>query len=194
MPSQQIPSDVKGYQELACNLLERIFGQNNTIKEWDVIKNSQDAYPRDLYRPRLDIAIGPFNIDGNADYNKREINNTIQRKRELIERLLESSELHDRDIEMFLRAKNKNPRCLLAIEIEKSGSRKHMLGDIANVSILGSIGIVIPFNDKKLSAFKRIQKYLDFATRVGKTENEMFKNVLILTKENFLRILRSANH
>ena len=63
-----------------------------------------------------------------------------------------------------------------------------MLGDVANVSILGSVGIIVPFNDKKLSLCKRIKRYVDFATEVGKT-NVVFKNVLILNKENFWKAI-----
>lgn len=67
--------------------------------------------------------------------------------------------------------------CMLAIEIENSGSIKHMLGNITNVSILGSIGIVIPFNEKKLALCKRMKKYVTFATEVEKIK-DVFKNVL----------------
>ena len=50
-----------------------------------------------------------------------------------------------------------------------------MLGNIANASIIGSIGLVIPFNDEKLSLCKRIGKYVTFATNV-----ELFSSPLIV--------------
>ncbi len=194
MPKQYKSSDVSKYQDLACGLLGRVFGRDNAIKEWDVTKGTQDAYVRDFYHPRLDIAVGPFSIDGNIEHNQKAIDRTVRDKLSFIRAMCECSEVPRTHFRTFLKQKNKNPRCFLAIEIEKSGSRKHMLGDIANVSILGSIGIIIPFDDKRLSAFIRIQKYLNYAANVGKTENYLFKNVLILTKANFLNTIKSIPH
>jgi len=73
------------------------------------------------------------------------------------------------------------------IEIENSGSSKHMLGNIANVSILGSIGIIVPFNDKQLSLCMRIKEYLGFVATAKKVK-AVFENVLVINKENFFRI------
>ena len=188
MARRRMPSKVGAYQESACKSLSRIFGEDNVRKEWDVAKNSQDDFTRELYCPRLDIAVGPFNIDGNVNWNIEEMERVVHIRRSFIKRLLNHSETPHIEIEEFLSNKNQNPRCFLAIEIENSGSSKHMLGDVANVSILGSIGIIVPFNDKKLSLCKRIKQYVGFATEVGKT-NVVFKNVLILNKANFWKAI-----
>jgi len=188
MPRGEKSREVRNYQELVCNSLRRIFGENNIKKEWDVAKDGRDDFTRELYCPRLDIAVGPFNVDRNVNHNDMEIERTVRTHRNLISRMLRYSERRVGNINEFLRNKNENPRCFLAIEIENSGSSKHMLGNIANVSIIGSIGIVIPFNDKKLSLCKRIRKYIAFATDVGKIKT-IFKNVLIINKENFLQVL-----
>ena len=47
-------------------LFSKMFGENNVIKEWPSSKNAGDWLRRidnDIYVPRLDIAIGPFNIE-----------------------------------------------------------------------------------------------------------------------------------
>jgi len=62
MPRGKTSKEVEEYQELVCNSLQRIFGETNVKKEWNVAKDSRDDFTRELYYPRLDIAIGPFNI------------------------------------------------------------------------------------------------------------------------------------
>jgi len=187
-----MPKNVNKYQELASDSLSKIFGGSNVIKEWNVAKESKNAFTRELYSPRLDIAIGPFNIDENIEYNQNNIKSTIFSKRSFIETMLQNSEppTNTFTLDRFLNNINQNPRCFLAIEIENSGSSKHMLGNIVNVSILASIGVVIPFSDKKLSLCKRITKYVTFATEVRKLKG-VFKNVLIINKANFWRLLES---
>jgi len=55
--------------------LKGIFGDNNVERNWDVAKKAQDCYNRrDLYAPRLDFAIGPFNISANIERNLAKIN------------------------------------------------------------------------------------------------------------------------
>ena len=176
------------YQNLCYTRLKVIFGEANVKKEWDVAKNSQDDLTRNLYCPRLDLAIGPFNIDGEIEHNQQQINEEIQRHSELIDQLIDVSQNYTGGRQEFLNNRNSNPRCLISVEIEDSGSRKHMLGDIANTSILGAIGIVVPLNQAKLEAFKKIMKYIHFARAVGKLK-QSFANVLLINKEDFLRLI-----
>lgn len=176
--------EVKQYQEFVCNSLKDILGENLVKKEWNVAKDSGDDFTRPLYCPRLDIAVGPFNIDENVYHNNLQIENAVNNHGNFLDKMLHYSELPDSNITDFLAYRNINPRCFLAIEIEKSGSSKHMLGNIANVSILGSIGIVVPFNKTQLSLCKRIIEYLIFVTYKKKVK-EIFKNVLVINRENF---------
>lgn len=189
MPRGRRKGELVEYQERATTLLRGVFGENNVKKEWDVAKNSQDAFTRQLYCPRLDIAVGPFNINGNIYTNNEEIDRALSDRRDFISKLFALSEYPKGSLRDFLGNKNKNPRCVLAIEIEDSGSRKHMLGDIANASIIGSIGIIIPFNSEKLTHFKKIKKYVVFATQAEKIKS-VFENILIISKNNFLKALR----
>ena len=60
-------------QDTIHNRLNEVFGQAHVHKEWDVAKDSQDNYTRKLYCPRIDFAVGPFNIDRNLDENNDRI-------------------------------------------------------------------------------------------------------------------------
>jgi len=100
--------------------LKQLFGNENVIQEWDVAKNSQDAYTRELYCPRVDFAVGPFNIDANIDYNNMLIERAYQKYRRLLELLKSRSDSEDKTLEP-----NENPRCFLVIEVEDKSSRKH---------------------------------------------------------------------
>lgn len=178
------------YQNQVVGSLEKIFGETNVIKEWHVAKGSRDNFTRELYCPRLDVAVGPFNIRGWGEEDRRQIVRHLNRRRQLIKAFWGVAENRDYGFEHFTRKRNVNPRCLLAIEIENSGSSKHMLGNIANVSILGSVGIVVPFTKEKLALCKRIRRYVDFAARVEKIKS-VFENVLIVNKDDFLRTINN---
>lgn len=193
MPRGERGHELKEYQNRVVASLKTLFGERNVKKEWDVAKDSQDAFTRQLYCPRLDIAVGPFNIDGNIYHNNEAIDRALTANQNFISRLFSLSEDREDSLHEFLEHKNKNPRCLLAIEIEDSGSRKHMLGDIANASIIGSIGVIVPFNSEKLSHFKRIRKYVEFATHAGKIKT-IFQNVLIISRSNFQEALNSQSN
>ena len=190
MPEGKRGREVRTYQEKVYSYLKRIFGENNAKKEWDVAKDSTDDFIRKLYCPRLDLAVGPFNIDRKVTYNNTEIEETIEYYRSFIEKMFNYSEQRNGNFDEFLNKRNINPRCFLAIEIENSGTSKYMLGNIANVSIIGSIGVVIPFNDRQLSNCKRIIEYVDFATEVKKIK-AIFENILVIDKEVFLKVLKN---
>ncbi len=179
------------YQNLTYQLLIRCFPQVQVEKEWDAAKNSADSYGRTLYCPRLDIAVGPFNIDGNIEKNNLNINRSLAANGNFVQALLNASEIPVSKNE-YLQSLNENPRCFLAIEIEKSGSRKHMLGDVVNASILGKIGLVIPMTESKRRGFLGIKKFIEFAMAVKKLKANLGQNVLIIRSERFLDVLNRA--
>jgi hypothetical protein len=168
--------------------LSQLFQPSQIEKEWDVAKKSRDAYTRKLYCPRIDIAVGPFNINRNIYDDNLQIAQTVQHNSSLLRALIKSAEIKPDSIDTFLSNLNRNPRCFMAIEIEKSGTRKHLLGDMANSSIIGAIGIVIPLNKSILNGFKGIQRYIRFATEMKKIQS-IFNNVLIIKPEKFFSIL-----
>lgn len=172
--------------EIASKLRE-LFGADQVIPEWDVAKDSRDAWNRDLYCPRIDIAVGPFNIDGNVVENREIINNAYARYTHIIDRLNAAS---DRKIsEEHL---NRNPRCLLAIEIENTGSRKHRLGSLVNAAAIGKVGIVIAFTNESYTSLGKIREYLQFILDARKVEGDISKNVIIISKNDFLNVLEEC--
>lgn len=112
-----------------------------------------------MYCPRIDIAVGPFNIRRNIEEDNRIINAKINEHKAFITKLVDKAETYVGNVDEFLRNKNRNPRCFLAIEIEKSGTRKHLLGDIANASVIAAIGIVVPLNKSKLQQASQFFPY-----------------------------------
>ncbi len=171
--------------------LERIFGQDQVKSEWDVAKDSGDDFNRDLYCPRLDLAVGPFNITREIDHNTDAITKFISNNNELIKSLVRVAEVQNIDVTDFETRFNHNARCGLAIEVENSGSSKIMLGDLLNASIMGAIGIVVPLNETNRRSFIRLVRFVDFAVKVGKTR-EIVSNVLIMDAHKFMQILCST--
>lgn len=186
-----LPDSCRSYAEAASQLLMRIIQQEQVILEWDVAKESMDAYNRGIYSPRLDIAVGPFNIDTRLDLNNRRINAALRGKRGFMRRL-ESNSVSIPD-NLF---SNRNPRCFLAIEIEKTGSRKHRLGSIINAGALGKVGVVVGWDEKVTQSLSRLQGYLDFLWKHKKGMpptsrlNGRMHNVFIIKRTAFLETLR----
>jgi hypothetical protein len=164
--------------------LERVFGDENAIPEWDVARNSGDTLTRELYCPRIDFAVGPFNTDANTIENIRLINESCEKFDGLLHRLRLTSDNRNLSLNP-----NRNPRCFLAIELENKTSRKHRLGSLVNASAMGKIGIVVASNERVFTSFAKIRKYLDFLESVSKTSYSP-KNAIILTEEDFLRTLK----
>lgn len=123
--------------------LEECLRANGLIvkREWSIARSAaSDIFKNKRYAPRLDLAVGPFNETTDSapvDAEKiRQAANTCP----LIERIRQQ---HGQSPNRPLRMNCRNPRCLLAIEIEFSSSSKYMLGDFTNAGMMGLIGLVI---------------------------------------------------
>jgi len=170
----------KAKTEIASQL-KLIFGNDNVETEWRSSAENKDwlKYGK-VYAPYPDIAVGPFNIHtgDQAEQERREIENSFNRHTNFLQNIFVKNN------------HNQNPRCLLAIEIEYSGSEKYLVGDIINASILGYFGIIV-VHDDLLSMATRIMKYLIGASEMNKIGN-VARNVIVVEYSRFMERLPKA--
>jgi hypothetical protein len=158
------------YQRVAQANLRRHF--DDVRLEWSVVRDARDALAADInrYAPRVDIAVGPFNVTRGPDPR---INEGM---------LPEALQQLFRD-----NPSNPNPRCLLAIEVVYSGSSKHIMGDILNAGALGLFGLVIGA-DARMPKIQRILRYLEVLAELEKLPT-LFQNVVVLRTTEFNALL-----
>ncbi len=176
--------DIRGtktYQDVISNVLKQRLREGEVKKEWCIGAGASDIFSyKHIYRPRVDIAVGPFNIHiaDNHLINMGFIKNTPL--------LIKLFQAKGRELDVSLL--NKNPRCLLAIELLFSGSSKHMLGDFANASMMGLAGVIVTSkrNYKKVA---RLAKYLEYVQQLGKAPVGLFSNVLVFEADEFLEVI-----
>lgn len=162
------------------------------------------------YSPIIDISVGPFSerkgVSLWGDYDR-----LVHFSCDLIGDMLEQFrcnyqdfgegffEIEERTLpsgyedllstsEHALENVNWNARCFMAIEVEESGSRKHLLGDMINVSISGRIGVVIGYNRDKYETFLKQLDYLAYTVKAGKIRFNS-RNIIVLKPDQFESIL-----
>lgn len=181
---------LKEYQTRLVRELGRVYPNVPIKKEWWA------KIGKGFYSPRLDVAVGPFaynTLRYRARYDRLMMSN------QLIERLLtvHKQNVHNAGWETCntsfeeLERKNLNARCFLAIEIENSVSRKHLVGGAINAAALGRIGVVVGWNSEKFHALLKLRKYLNFLGNVGKNTFDT-TNLLVLNREQLLRTLEQT--
>jgi len=156
MPSRNEEND-----EL-LNLLREVFDESNVKKEWDVATDSEDAYTRNLYVPRIDYAIRPFNISSNPKQmteDLRRIYKSFLNHENLFSSMIEYAEYPENFNHNF--EFNENPRCFVAIEVENKTTRKHRLGSIVNASAMGKVAIMVAKTSNVMKSFEKLLKYLN---------------------------------
>ena len=181
------------YQNLLIPLLSQKLNGIEVIGEWRAFRNVNYQYS-----PRVDIAVGPFSVTPNAnqtqEYNqllqKDVIDSFIQNVYNYHKENIGDEWLNELDVPTLysLTRKNQNARCFLAIEIENSSTRKHIMGSMINAASLGRIGIGIAYNESVKRTFIRILNYMAFLKRVGKNTYDT-TNFMILTKEQFHELI-----
>lgn len=168
------------YQNAARIHLERIYDEVSV--QWYPFRGQG----RQIYGPVVDIAVGPFAIEGRHGPRYTEM---MDENRQFIESLIEKHNQNVGDAEERtsldqIRYFNENARCFLCIEIEDTGSRKHLLGDLVNASALGRIGVLVARSDRAFNAFLRQRVYLRYLASVGKNTFRT-DNALVLTAAQF---------
>jgi hypothetical protein len=172
------------YQNELITNLRNIFGSELVKSEWDSVQyDLHSGNHKIVYAPRHDIAVGPFNslwdFDVGTDATKP------MRSHPFTKRLYKDY-LRDRDT--LKKCWNSLSRCYLAIEIEFSGSSKHLLGSILNAAVSGSIGIVI-VNKGNIEKAVRMVNYLFRLEDFGKVKLNMLRNLIVFDSDDFLKLL-----
>lgn len=173
------------YQRRMEELLKLIFSADMIKREWSIWDGARDGFRRTntMYAPRLDIAVGPFNTTTeNKHFDTTAIRNFDGNP--LIASIILKGQEENQNWQY-----NNNPRCLLAIEIEYSGSSKHILGDYTNASMMGHIGVVVSSaeNYEKIS---RVGEYVKTLRQLEKASADLFCNTVHYREDEFEALLR----
>lgn len=162
--------------------LEKTF--KKLFPDYDVLVNKPLKIKGKKYSPRLDVSVGPLAIKGSFPQRYFKLLKLHSTFIEGIKSIAFNKEYLE--FEFF----NYNPRCFIAIEVENITEKnlKHVLGSLTNCRILGKVGILVSYSDT--GGLKRLHNYLVFAKEVKKTEEYLFKNVALVSKEDFDKMLR----
>jgi len=168
------------YQTKIQDLLRKIYEQVEI--QWYPFR----GHGRHIYSPAVDVAVGPFAIEMRLENRYTEL---LNETKDFITSLIL---MHNQNVASYeeqtsfdsLLHFNENARCLLCIEVEDKGGRKHCIGNLVNASALGRIGILVARSNEAFRVFLRQRVYLKFLAGVGKNT---FKtdNALVLTSEQF---------
>lgn len=175
----------KETQEQVRQILATIFDPADVQSEWSVRTNATDrVYDALSYAPRLDLGIGPFNTSRQRRDEDRAL--IVQRAEHPLMTHLRHAVMQQNDGRFF---ENRNPRCMLAIELEYSTSSKHILGGITNASLLGYMAVIIG-SSISIPKVRRIHEYACRLREVEKAHVDMFANVACFEDAEFLALLR----
>lgn len=187
MPAREVAE----FQKELNGQLGFVFDKASARTEWRSM-SSRDG----IYSPQIDVAVGPFSeIRGRNRIE--EFDSLMTEHQVFFEHLIychndrmnrhrpddnRVSNAYSMPTLCRLRRHNRNARCLVAIEIENTGSRKHLLGGALNAAALGRIGIIIPWTKDKEKATARLIYYWSFLRAVKKNAFDA-SNLLIAEPE-----------
>lgn len=180
------------YQSEVADELKQIFPESEVKTEWRAMSTEKN-----IYCPRVDIAIGPFATTTTCI---NEYNDMMCTHRQFLNEIIgfhiqnlgiNGSINPEQFLFNYLNIHNQNSRCFIAIEIENKVNRKHFMGSAINASVLGRIGIIIGWNQDKLNAFVRMKRYFGFLFAHNKSTIDPV-NLLILERNQLSRSIRSS--
>ena len=165
------------YQNLVAGLLKKIFPNNEVKKEWDSVSfDKKRGDHKDIYAPRIDVAVGPFNTRSNIKHN---VDHTaIMKNCLLVQRLNQQYDIVWNDLS----------KCFLAIEIVFSGSSKHVMGDFLNATSIGAVGIIVSRGERHSKA-SRIRKYLSQLEDNKRLDKRSLRNLMVFNDSSFINFL-----
>lgn len=165
------------YQNLVVDLLKKIFPNNDVRKEWDSVSfDKKRSDHKDVYAPRIDVAVGPFNTRSNIKNN--DDHTEVMKNCLLVQRLNQQYDLIWNDLS----------KCFLAIEIVFSGNSKHVMGDFLNATSIGAIGIIISRGARHKKA-TRIRKYLSQLEDNKRLDKRSLRNLMVFDDSSFIHFL-----
>jgi hypothetical protein len=176
--------NAQDYKKKILKDLRYIFPNELIETEFDSVKyDIHGSSHKEVYAPIHDLAVGPFNSYRNLDCG---IDDTQRMKshpftERLVEPKLEKGLAWDKLWNSF-------SRCFLAIELEFSGSLKHMLGGIVNASVSGSIGVVIASGHNR-NKIDRLVSYLFRLEDLGTLELKTIGNLFVFNEDEFSKLL-----
>jgi hypothetical protein len=177
------------FQKQAFKILRTAFGSDLVRSEFGISTGATDVFAdKKRYLPRLDIAVGPFNVTRERHKNARSIFDSASHPfvKTIIDIAARQSAGHF--------CGNANPRCLLAIEIEFSGSSKLIMGDFMNASMMGLVGLVIgPSNADYMQKIHEVSQYVRTLRSLEKAPQNLFTNVACLDADRFLSYFSRAS-
>jgi len=195
------------YEDFIGTLLDAFFAHHNeaTVRVRKSLKYRAEIGYRS-YSPIIDVSVGPFSEErGVSLWN--EYDALVNYSNNLIDEMLQQFGLNYQEFgEGYFRIEerrlpigyidflstardvNWNARCFMAIEVEDSGSRKHLLGDMFNVSISGRLGVVIGYNQDKYETLLKELEYLAYTIEAKKIKFNS-RNIIVLKPEQFEEIL-----
>jgi len=178
-----------GFEGRLAAALSKALPKLPIVAEWSALSDDRDS-------PRVDVAVGPFAAKKSQRDNYGDL---LREHGVLLQRLFA---LHSKNVQASANAanlhsymrfvhRNQSARCLLAIEIESRGSRKHLMGGVMNACALGRIAIGVAWSKESLGSFIRMREYLASLHETGKESPDPM-NLLILTSTQLMRAVKEG--
>ncbi len=177
--------NARDYQNKIRTGLQHIFPNESVEREWDSVKfDFHTGNHRDVYAPRHDLAVSPFNTypDLDISVDRTKVMQTHPFTKRLIKDKLEAGL-------SLKKLWNSSSRCYLAIEIEFSGSSKHILGSILNASVSGSLGIVVADSHNRSKIDNLVHYFLRLESLELLKLNKIIANLFVFEDDEFLDLL-----